>query len=159
MKTKGIDEKCMCRGRGIRHLLVLALCLAVSGCVTWNSGLEPVNPSYGYLWNATVDSLNPMLKWKPYDKAGAETMRYHLELIDDGVIILSQDDISEPAYQVDRKLDAGKKYEWRVRPSWTSGGYVHRGPWNYKKYFIVTPAIILFVGFGGYNYNFTTPEK
>jgi hypothetical protein len=143
----------------VARVVLPVLCLVVSGCITWNSGLEPVSPSYGYLWNAHVDSLNPKLAWKPYDKPGAQDIRYHLEVIDDGVIVLSQGDIRETSFQVDRKLEAGKKYEWRVRPIWASGGYVNLGPWNYKKYFIVTPAIILFVGFGGYNYNFSTPEK
>jgi hypothetical protein len=148
--------------RGTRGLaLLLAFCLMAAGCITWNKGLEPVSPSYGYLWNAEVDSLNPMLKWKQYEaSADVKDIRYQLEVIADDVIVLSRNDIREIFCLVDRKLEPGKKYEWRVRPIWTSDGYnVNIGPWNRKNYVLVTPVLILFIGIGSNYYNFTTPEK
>ena len=140
-------------------ILFVISCIVASGCVTWNSGLKPVNPSYGYLWNAKVDTLSPTLQWEPYEEtAGKEDIRYNLQLVDNGVIVLSKEDIREPSYTIDRQLDPGKKYQWLVRPVWTSSGYTHWGPWNHKKYFIITPFIILFLGFGSSYYSFTTPE-
>jgi len=141
-------------------VLFVISCIVASGCITWNSGLEPVSPSYGYLWGAKVDTLKPTLKWKPYDEtAGKEDIRYNLQLVDDGVIILAKEDIREPSYAIDRQLEAGKKYQWLVRPVWNSGGYTHWGPWNHKKYILITPVILLFIGFGSNYYNFTTPEQ
>lgn len=141
-------------------VLLVVCCLVASGCITWNSGLEPVDPSYGYLWSAKVDTFRPTLRWKPYDEiAGKQDIRYNLQLVDDGIIVLAKEDIREPFFTLDRQLDAGKKYEWLVRPVWTSNGYTHWGQWNRKKYFIITPFIILFLGFGSNYYNFTTPER
>jgi len=137
--------------------LFLSACFIMVGCVSWNRGLEPVNPSYGLTWNSKVDTLTPTLKWKAYDDiSGKEDVRYQLEIIDETTIILSKDDIRETYYTVDAQLDSNKEYQWRVRPVWQADGKTRRGQWNYRKYFFITP--ILF-GWGSKNYNFTTPKK
>lgn len=138
-------------------LVVLMICSFMPGCMTWNSGLKPEYPSYGFAWTSTVDSLTPTLRWKPYtDTAGKEDIRYQLEIIEGNIIIMSRDDIRDPFYTLDRRLDVNTQYLWHVRPLWTVGGNTQRGPWNHKGYFFLTPIIF---GWGSSYYKFTTPEK
>jgi hypothetical protein len=138
-------------------LLFLSMCFIMVGCVSWNRGLEPLNPAYGLTWNSKVDTLTPTLRWKAYDDiSGKEDIRYQLEILDETAIILSKDDIRETYYTVEAQLDSNKEYQWHVRPIWQAGGKTQRGQWNYRKYFFITP--ILF-GWGSKSYNFTTPEK
>ncbi len=138
-------------------LLLICTWLLVAGCVSWNRGLEPINPSYGLTWGSKVDTVTPTLKWKPYDDiAGKEDIRYQLEIMTDQAVILSEDNLRETYYTVDTQLESHKEYQWHVRPVWTIDGKTQRGQWNHKNYFFLTP--ILF-GWGSKSYEFTTPEK
>ena len=146
--------------RYLRYPFLVALCLVctvISGCISWNRGLKPVQPSYGLTWNADVDSVTPTLKWKPYeDLEGKQDIRYELEVFDGRVIYLAQNDIRETHYTIREALESNRKYQWHVRPVWTAGGRTQRGQWNSKGYFFLTPIIF---GWGVEYYNFRTPEN
>jgi len=132
-------------------------CMAMSGCISWNRGLEPISPSYGLTWSAKVDTLRPKLEWAPYtDVSGKENFRYQLQIIDGNVVRIFRDDIRETHYTVNDPLEPNKEYQWRVRAAWTVNGKTEGGQWNYKRYFYLSPVLF---GWGSRNYNFTTPKQ
>ena len=133
-------------------------CTLLSGCVTWNRGLEPVEPKYGaYSWSEKVDTLTPRLAWSPYKgDSGKQDFRYQLQIIDGNVVRLFKDGIHDTFYVVEESLQPNKEYQWHVRAAWTVNGKTEGEDWNSKGYFYLSP--ILF-GWGGKNYTLKTPEK
>lgn len=142
----------------VASILLLALCMAMSGCIILNHGLEPISPYYGFTsLRANVHTLTPRLEWKPYSDASAkENFRYQLEILGGNGQRIFKDDLREPYYTVEDPLEPSKEYHWRVRAAWTVEGKPESTDWNYRQRILVTP-----VG-GGWNsrsYSFITPKN
>lgn len=132
-------------------------CVVLSGCATWNQGLEPIKPKYSaYSWNEKVDTLTPRFEWAPYEYAlGKQEFRYQLQVLDGNVVRLFKDDIHDTYYVVDEPLLPNKEYQWAVRAAWSINGKTEVEAWNYKKYLYLSPVLF---GWGGKNYKINTPD-
>lgn len=134
----------------------ITACIVLSGCTTWNHGLEPIKPKYtAYSWNEKVDTLTPRFEWSQYEHAlGKQEFRYQLQVLDGNVIRLFKDGIHDNYYVVDEPLLPNKEYQWAVRAAWTINGKTEGEDWNSKKYFYISPVLF---GWGAKNYKINTP--
>lgn len=139
------------------NLISITACIVLSGCVSWNHGLEPIKPKYtAYSWNEKVDTLTPRFEWSPYEHAlGKQEFRYQLQVLDGNVVRLFKDGIHDNYYVVDEPLLPNKEYQWAVRAAWTINGKTEGEDWNSKKYFYISPVLF---GWGGKNYKINTPD-
>jgi Short C-terminal domain len=138
-------------------LVLITACIVLSGCVSWNRGLEPIQPKYSaYSWSEKVDTLKPRLEWSPYkNTSGKQDFRYQLQIIDGNVVRLFKDGIHDTYYVVDEPLLPNKVYQWAVRAAWTSDGKTEGERWNDKKYFYLSPVLF---GWGSKPYLISTPD-
>ena len=129
----------------------------LSGCVSWNHGLEPIKPKYtAYSWNEKVNTLTPRFEWSPYEHTfGKQDFRYQLQVLDGNVVRLFKDGLHDTYYVIDEPLLPNKEYQWAVRAAWTNNGKTEGEDWNYKRYFYLSP--ILF-GWGSKGYKINTPD-
>lgn len=142
-------------------LAAVLLCggLLSSGCVTWNKGLKPVQPSYWPLRSGTsVDSLSPVFEWKAYSEniAGMQNLRYELQIVWKTSVVYRVV-TPDTSHVVGKTLLPGQTYTWYVRPVFTVNRQVLTGEWNRQGYFYITPLIVIF-GWGERYYQFSTPD-
>lgn len=138
-----------------RFFVLCTLPLLLGGCISWNHGLKPLEPSYSVGWSSSVPTLTPTFRWAAYPlREGEEHLRYHFQLVRERTIVLQRDDLPEPVFTVPSPLEPATSYTWSVRPIWQSGTQTRWGEWNGKHYFYLTPILI---GWGGMHYAIATP--
>ena len=111
----------------MRVAVVVASCFALSlycsGCVAWThvNGVKPTYPTVGIL-DATVDSLQPELKWESesagqlYDLAIWNTIKVD-DVHEPRKIIYERYGLSGNAHKIEIMLEPDGAYFWSVRKS------------------------------------------
>ncbi len=93
---------------------------ALLGARRWGEGevfvAEPLTPAIGQ----TTESLQPTLRWQPLAEGGTEGLSYDLRVyrvaLDTwGPLVVARDHLRTPSYQMEKPLQRGEEYYWRVR--------------------------------------------
>ncbi|MBI3597781.1 MAG: hypothetical protein HY203_11590 [Nitrospirae bacterium] len=153
----------------MRILITIYAMLFLPGCVSWHSGVRPIEPP-GRKPPATapiVDSLKPTLTWEPSDlekSTGVEGLLYQLVIFkpEGGfslktIIAYEKKDISGTSHALETALEPNTRYYWRIRPIYKKDGQEITGDWNGFSYIYLTPFMSGWA-FGS-PYFFNTPEK
>jgi hypothetical protein len=133
-----------------------------SGCISWHSGIEPIEPSSGtYILASKVNSIQPTLSWEPSALTktdSVEDLRYQLIVLSTGMsykVIYTKKDILETSHTVETALQPDTRYGWRVRPIYKKNGQEIVGDWNGFNFIGIIPPYFGWV-FGN-PYFFATP--
>ena len=142
------------------------ICAERSGisCDRNYQGVEPLEPAGATTGYPSVDTLTPLLKWKPSSKAG---ITYDVAIYDSltatveamgaprmrGALVAYAEGLHEPQYQLTEPLKPGRKYEWSVRLR--DGENV--STWSRSSYFAF--FIVGWASGTGQWFGFSTPEQ
>lgn len=153
----------------MNNLLPLALCLltapALSGCVAWGQGIDPIDPAGRKIFpSPTIEALQPTLTWEAADPEEMPDARYHLMVYrlegfpSHEVIIYTRRGLTVTSHTLDEPLLPDTRYHWRVGITYSKGGET-RTEWNgYRAFYFIPIPYIWFIGFYSGTYSFDTPE-
>ena len=144
--------------------LNLIIALALSGCVAWGQGIDPIEPAGRKIFpSPTTESLQPTLAWEAVDPEEKPDARYHLIVYRlEGfpareVTVYSRRDLTVTSHRLDRPLLPDTRYHWRVGVTYSNGKET-RTEWNgYRAFYFIPIPFVWFIGFTSGTYSFDTP--
>lgn len=129
-------------------LITLVILLGSASCMTFH-GIEPINPKAG---NPSVphqvDSLQPILRWKPSPNPGAtyDVVIYE-ELVvsvaplnrqsQAGRVIYLRQNLTTSEHKVEEVLDPNSRYYWSVRER-NNGAVSNWSKYDYSAYYCLS---------------------
>jgi hypothetical protein len=154
------------RMKVISNLIIAIGALMLStGCVSWHSGIRPIEPPITKFPPApVVSSLTPTLTWEssPLEKSGeVQDLRYHLIVFriigfpPKTIIDYDKKDISGTSYRLEKPLASKTRYNWRIRTMYKKkDGQEVVEDWNGFRVIAFIPP---WIGWGFNAYFFDTP--
>ena len=144
--------------------LILLTALALTGCVAWGQGLDPIEPAGRKIFpSPTIETLQPTLQWEAADPMEMPDARYHLVVFRlEGfpvreVMVYSRRDLTATSHRLEQPLLPDTRYHWRVGVTYSNGGESHT-EWNgYRAFHFLPFPYIWFIGFTSGTYSFDTP--
>lgn len=112
----------------------ILLCVFVTGCTSYHIA-KPIEPKAGWpRFLASVDTLNPELKWAPYFEGPYDIIVYELRDVDDeGKQFYTAENLEGTSHIIQRKLKPGMVYRWAVKKH---SLHDYDNTWSHYSYFV-----------------------